>query len=60
VCRHYYPGIVTHKETVGLAKSWDHYKSALDVDYEDKQERVKREFWVSSRSHNFDQYIIFI
>ena len=28
VCRHYYPGIVTHKGTVGPAKTWDHYKSA--------------------------------
>jgi hypothetical protein len=60
VCRHYYPSIVMHNGTVGPAKSWDHYKSAPDADYEDKQERVRREFWVSSRSHNFDQYIIFI
>jgi hypothetical protein len=29
---------------VGPAKSWDHYKSAPDADYGDKQERVRREF----------------
>jgi hypothetical protein len=61
VCRHYYPGIVTHKGTVGPAKTWDHYKSAPDIDYGDKQERVRREFWVSlvcttliNTSYSFD------
>ena len=63
VCRHYYPSIVMHKGTVGPAKSWDHYKSAPDADYEDKQERVRREFWVSlvrttliNTSHSFDTF----
>jgi hypothetical protein len=37
VCRNYYPDIVTHKGTMGLDKSWDHYKSALDADYGDKR-----------------------
>ncbi|XP_066336043.1 uncharacterized protein [Miscanthus floridulus] len=34
---------------MGPAKSWDHYKSAPDADYEDKQERVRREFWTFFR-----------
>jgi hypothetical protein len=65
VFRHYYPNIVMHKGTMGPAKSWDHYQSAPDADYEDKQERVRREFWVSlvrttliDISHSFDFFDI--
>ena len=46
ICRHFYPGLVTHKSKEGPAKTWAHYKSAPDPDYGDKQERVKAEFWV--------------
>ena len=60
VCRHFYPGIVTHKGNTEPAKSWDHYKDAPDT-CGDKQERVRREFWVSlarttliNTSHSFD------
>jgi len=60
VCRHYYPSIVTHKGTVGPAKTWDHYKSAprhrLWKQAGAGQERVLGK----SCLHNFDQYIVFI
>ena len=64
VRRHFYPGIVTHKGNNEPAKSWDHYKDAPDA-CEDKQERVRREFWVSlarttliNTSHSFDFFDI--
>jgi hypothetical protein len=44
VCRHFYPGIVTHKGRTEPTRSWDHYKDAPDAYYGDKQERVRREF----------------
>ena len=54
------PDIVTHKGNTEPAKSWDHYKDAPDA-CGDKQERVRREFWVSlarttliNTSHSFD------
>ena len=31
LCRHFYPGIVTHKGNTEPAKLWDHYKDALDA-----------------------------